>query len=130
MDYRLYPEAQPLSVLAEWNAPGVPFTHAVGHSLLGHFIVWSEPTNEFGVLHPLVNAFKNYGPFESVDAFRDQVLDDPDFTAYVLRPDHVAAIRELIGDAGDGQVYIPAPLPTLGGSDADRKSTRLNSSHS
>lgn len=118
MDYRLYPTPQPLSVLAEWNAPGVPFTHVVGDSVLGHFLVWSEPTNEFGVLHPLVNAFKNYGPFDSLDAFREAVLDDPDFAAYVLRPDHVAALRDLLGDVGEGQVYIPAPLPVLGGSDA------------
>lgn len=118
MDYILYPTTQPLSVLAEWNAPGAPFTHVVGYSALGHFIVWSQPTNEFGVLHPLVNAFKNYGSFESVDAFRTQILEDPDFIAYVLRPDHVAAIRALVGDLGTGQVYIPAPLPALGGSDA------------
>jgi len=118
MSYRLYPTPQPLSVLGEWNAPGVPFTHVVGDSVLGHFVVWSQPSNEFGVLHPLVNAFKNYGPFESVDAFREAVLDDPDFAACVLRPDHVAELRELLGDVGDGQVYIPAPLPALGGNDA------------
>ena len=118
MSYRLYLTPQPLSVLGEWNAPGVPFTHVVGDSVLGHFVVWSQPSNEFGVLHPLVNAFKNYGPFGSVDAFREAVLDDPDFAAYVLRPDHVAELRELLGDVGDGQVYIPAPLPALGGSDA------------
>lgn len=118
MDYCLYSEPQPLSVLAEWNAPDVAFTHLVGYSLLGHFIVWSEPTNDFGVVHPLAKAFKNYGPFESLYAFREHVLDDPDFAAYVLRPEHVAAIRELLGEPGDGQVYIPAPLPIMGGSDA------------
>nr|WP_232542168.1 T6SS immunity protein Tdi1 domain-containing protein [Nocardia bovistercoris] len=74
-------------------------------------------SSEFAVLHTYRAAAKGYGAFGDVAEFADEVLRDPGFAGYVLRNDHVAAIRELLGPLADEQVYIATPYPFLGGSE-------------
>jgi hypothetical protein len=104
--------------LGSWERHLAPFTHVVGYSGLGHFFLHDENTGDFAVFHPFKRAYKNYGPFESVAAFRSAVLDDEGFAEYVLRLSHQAQIRERLGELGEEEVYIPQPYPFLGGTDA------------
>jgi hypothetical protein len=118
MPIRIYSSPQPIAVLPPWEGNVGPFTHVIGHSVLGHFFLWSEASGEFGVLYPLQKSFKNYGVFASQDAFVDEVLESPSFQAAVLPPDLISAIEARIGSAEGMHVYYPVPYPFLGGGGA------------
>lgn len=117
MTYRLFPQAEPVSVLGCWEPNLSPFTHVVGYSFLGHFFLTNVEIHEFAVLHPFRRAYKSYGRFDSVDEFEDVILKDPGFDEYVLKLRHQAAIRAAVGELGNDEVYIPEPYPFLGGSE-------------
>ncbi len=102
------------------------FTHVVGYSGLGHFFLYDEKSNEYAVLYPFRQAYKSYGKFESVAAFDAAVLSDVDFTEYVLKPGHQAAIQERLGPLQAEQVYIPNPYPFLGGGEEPETYTKGN----
>ncbi|WP_153348061.1 T6SS immunity protein Tdi1 domain-containing protein [Nocardia aurantia] len=93
------------------------FDTVVGYSDLGHIFLAGRDTGEHGVLHPYRSAAKSYGIFADTTRFVSEVVQDPGFVAYVLQPDHVAAIRDLLGPLGPEQVYIPQPYPFLGGTE-------------
>jgi hypothetical protein len=116
MSIRLYSEPQPIAVLPPWEGNVGVFTHIIGHSVLGHFFLWSEPTGEYGVLYPVQKAFKSYGVFESRDAFVSDVLESPSFQEAVLPAELIAAIQSRLGEAEGMHVYYPLPYPFLGGS--------------
>ncbi|WP_136609850.1 T6SS immunity protein Tdi1 domain-containing protein [Sinomonas albida] len=95
---------------------GDAFTHAIGYSALGHVFVVNESSMEFGVYHPFKAASKNYGPFDSVQAFQAAVLEDEGFRVFVLEPDLQAQVVGRLGQLGDGEVFYPVPYPFVGGS--------------
>jgi Domain of unknown function (DUF1851) len=108
----------PADTLGPWATAFPDYDEVVGYSSLGHFFLRAAATQEYIVLYPLRGAAKSYGEYDSVEAFEAEVLQDEGFTAYVLRPDHVDEIAARLGALGDDEVYIPAPFPFLGGSDA------------
>jgi len=56
----------------------------------------------------------------------DDVLDEPGFQDYVLRPDHVAKLRKRLGALKPDEIYIPEPYPFLGGSEEPATYSRGN----
>lgn len=117
MTYRLLPEFEPVSILGCWKPNVAPFTHVVGYSNLGHFFLLNVANDEFAVLYPFRQAYKNYGKFTSIDEFESAILKDQGFSEYVLQPRHQAAIESVAGKLGESEVYIPQPYPFLGGSE-------------
>ena len=117
MTYSILPSPKPISSLGCWESQLPHFTEVVGYSWLGHFFLKNAQTNEFAVLHPFRQAYKNYGNFKSVVEFELSVLADESFSEYVLKPKHQLAIKALIGELGQEEVYIPTPYPFLGGNE-------------
>lgn len=107
----------PAKRLGCWTSHFPEHNEIVGYSSLGHFFLRSKASKDYIVLHPYRKAAKSYGAFDSVRAFQKAVLDDEGFSAYVLRPDHVAEISRRLGALKKDEVYIPAPYPFLGGSE-------------
>jgi hypothetical protein len=115
--YRLIPP-RASDAIGRW-AKGFPdYPEIVGYSLLGHFFLRDPATHDYIVLHPFQWAAKSYGSHASVEAFERDVLQEPGFAQFVLRSEHVAAIRRRLGAPGDDAIYIPEPYPFLGGSEA------------
>jgi len=94
------------------------YTQVVGYSSLGHVFMRSVDTDEYIVLHPFKKGAKNYGEFQSVEDFEEQILAEPSFGAFVLNSEHVTNIKERLGPLTKEQVYIPAPYPFLGGDES------------
>lgn len=126
MTYHLLPKPEPISILGCWEPHLAPFTDVAGYSGLGHFFLFDSKSGEFAVLHPFHQAYKSYGKFVSVAAFESEILKDPGFSEYVLKPDHQAAIQLLIGKRKTDEVYIPEPYPFVGGSEAPETYSKGN----
>ena len=94
------------------------FSDVVGYSALGDLFVRDPDTNEYAVVYLHRHGFpaKRYGPYDSVDRFESEVLEDPAFVDYCLKPDSVRQLAERVGELGDSEVYFPVPFPCLGGS--------------
>lgn len=107
----------PAAKIGCWARHFPKYDQIVGYSNLGHFFLRASKDNEYIVLHPFKKAAKSYGQHSSNAAFENEVLKDPGFADYVLRPDHVAAIRKRLGPLKAGEIYIPQPYPFIGGSD-------------
>jgi hypothetical protein len=105
------------SSLENWPQVQRVFSTVIGYSGLGHVFLRSD-ANEYAVLHPFRTAYKNYGYFASRTEFELAILRDDDFAAIVLQHSHQDAIRELLGPLEEGEVYIPAPYPFLGGDES------------
>jgi hypothetical protein len=108
---------KPMSELECWDKQFKKFDTIVGYSNLGHFFMHASKRNEYAVLHPFKKAAKSYGVFASTAAFEKDLLKDPGFAEYVLRPEHVALVKKRVGALKSGEIYIPAPYPFLGGSE-------------
>jgi hypothetical protein len=93
------------------------YDEVVGYSVLGHVFMRASEDHDYAVLHPFRNTAKSYGAFADTNAFEEQLLYDPGFAEYVLRPAHVAEVRKHVGPLGNEEVYIPTPYPFIGGSD-------------
>jgi hypothetical protein len=109
---------QSSEALGPWAPHFARFSEVVGYSSLGHFFLRDPSSNEYIVLHPFKRAAKSYGVHNSVGDFEAAVLKDAGFAEYVLRPAHVEAIAKRLGDLAPDEIYIPAPYPFLGGSEA------------
>ena len=94
------------------------FSDVVGYSALGDIFVRDPDTGEYAVVYLHRHGFpaKRYGPYDSVDRFQLEVLDDPAFAEYCLKPDSVSQLSERVGELEDSEVYFPQPFPCLGGS--------------
>ena len=103
--------------LGPWASAFPAYEEIVGYSLLGHFFMRNPNTSDYMVLHPFKGAAKSYGPHDSVEDFEREVLNEPGFSSYVLRDEHVAAIHQRLGAPGEDQIYIPEPYPFLGGTE-------------
>ncbi len=108
----------PTSEIGGWAAHFAKYDQIAGYSIFGHFFLRSEADNDYLVLHPFKKAAKSYGSFPNVVAFEEAILKDPGFSAYVLRPSHAAAVTQLLGPLDEGEIYIPAPYPFQGGTEA------------
>ena len=99
-----YALIEPKSVdnLGCWAPALAPMDQVFGYSALGHVFLRNTHTNEYFVLHPFKRASKGYGVFASIDAFKRDVLDEPGFQDYVLRPDHVPTVE---GDSNENAGY-------------------------
>jgi hypothetical protein len=109
---------QPTTDLGCWEPHFRRYDRIVGHSVLGHFFLRSTANNEYLVLHPFLKAGKSYGTFATPQEFEKQLLQEPSFQAFVLRPEHVQAVHQRVGVLEPDQIYIPKPYPMIGGSDA------------
>jgi hypothetical protein len=89
----------------------------VGYSVLGDFFLRASENNEYAVLHPFAKTIKSYGVFPNPFAFEKAVLRNAGFVQQVLRADHVAEVRNLVGPIQKNEVFIPKPYPFVGGSD-------------
>jgi hypothetical protein len=116
VNYFLLDDPAPVSALGCWEGELSAFTHIIGYSGLGHFFLHDKRSGEFGVCHPFLKAYKNYGAFPSVSDFERQILRDEGFSEFVLRPDLQAEIEARAGSLDRQEIYIPAPYPFLGGS--------------
>lgn len=107
----------PASRIGCWEQHFSKYDTIVGYSNLGHFFLRASTDNEYIVLHPFKKAAKSYGTFPATSDFENSVLKDSGFSEYVLRPDHVSAIRKRLGLLRKEEIYIPQPYPFVGGSD-------------
>lgn len=107
----------PSEELGCWADRFAKYDTIVGYSVLGHFFLRSSADNEYAVLHPFRKSAKAYGVFPNAFAFEKAVLRNAGFVEQVLRPEHVAAVRELVGPIKKNEVFIPKPYPFVGGSD-------------
>ena len=105
-----------IDYLGCWEGNTNQFNEIVGYSYLGHIFLHSTETNEYSVLHPFKRALKNYGEFESLNAFESQILKDEGFIEYVLEPAHLEAVTKFVGPLENEEVYYPCPYPMVGGS--------------
>jgi hypothetical protein len=108
---------KPTTALECWHTHYKKFDTIVGYSNLGHFFLRASSNNEYIVLHPFKKAAKSYGVFANVAAFEKDLLKEPGFASFVLRPDHVETIKKRLGPLKENEVYIPTPYPSLGGSE-------------
>ncbi|MFI9503532.1 T6SS immunity protein Tdi1 domain-containing protein [Nocardia sp. NPDC052566] len=115
--FRLVGPYQLADAMPEWEPHFPQFDTVFGYSDLGHVFLRNGRTRDYAILHPYIASAKDYGRFIEITDFVAEVLLDPGFAEYVLRPSHVAAIRELHGPLVDDEVYIAAPYPFLGGSE-------------
>lgn len=86
------------------------FDTVVGYSDLGHIFLAGRTTGEHGVLYPFKSAAKSYGTFGDTAEFVNEVVREPGFADYVLQPDHVAAIRDLLGPLGPERFTSLSPI--------------------
>ena len=112
--------------IEDWAAQFPKYDTIVGYSVLGHFFMRASGDLEYMVLHPFKKAAKSYGVFESLAVFERTILQDPAFAEYVMRPEHVAAVRKRVGRLKEEEIYIPHPYPFLGGSDAPETYSKGN----
>ncbi|MFH5877743.1 T6SS immunity protein Tdi1 domain-containing protein [Arthrobacter sp. NA-172] len=109
----------PVEELGGWSPIQEAFTHVFGFSGLGHLFLLNAGTSEYAVHHPLVNAYKSYGSFDSCDSFERSILMDSVSESLVLRLDLQQEIATRLGPLQRDQVYIPTPYPFLGGDEND-----------
>ncbi|MET8777035.1 T6SS immunity protein Tdi1 domain-containing protein [Nocardia sp. NPDC050713] len=116
--FQLIGQRPVVEAMPAW-APHFPqFDLVFGYSDLGHTFLVNSQSGECAVLHPYRAAAKGYGAFADPAEFADRVLREQGFADYVLRTEHVARIRDLLGPLAPEQVYIATPYPFLGGSEA------------
>ncbi|MBF6327387.1 DUF1851 domain-containing protein [Nocardia transvalensis] len=103
--------------IPSWAPHFAHFDSVVGYSSLGHAFLANLQSGDYAVLYPYRAGATGYGPFVSPWEFADQVLTEPRFADFVLRPDHVSEICDRIGPLAIGQVYVATPYPFLGGTE-------------
>jgi len=123
--YRIF-SSRSSQEIARWAKEFPDFREIVGYSLLGHFFLRNPDSQEYIVLHPFKGAAKSYGVHASVEDFEKNVLNEPGFSLYVLRPDHVSEICNLLGPLEEDEIYIPEPYPFLGGTQAPETYSKGN----
>lgn len=116
--YFLYNSPQTLDDFGGWSGNVGEFDLVLGHSLLGHAFVLNSKSDEYAVLYPFRQAYKQYGQFSNLAEFKSCILDDSGFAEYVLRPSHIGRITDKLGPLSEEQVYIPLPYPHLGGDES------------
>jgi hypothetical protein len=93
-----------------------PFTLVVGHTHFGDLLLRSPQTGEFGILAQGSCTLFNTGYFDETE-FRSSYVSDPGIVAHILRPSDVSALESRLGPLQALQIFLPVPIPALGGSD-------------
>jgi hypothetical protein len=116
--YRLFSHPRSISELGCWERHLADYTYIVGYSALGVIFLMDERSKEYLLLDPLLDVAGNAracGSFDSLEAFERSVLKDDAIAQFWLRPARVEELARLHGPLDELQVYIPLPLPFLGG---------------
>ncbi|MFF0491204.1 hypothetical protein ACWDSJ_22370 [Nocardia sp. NPDC003482] len=116
--FRLIEPVPTAEAIPSWARHFAHFDSVVGYSSLGHAFLANLDTGDYAILYPYRAGATGYGPFVSVWEFADQVLTEPRFADFVLRPDHVSEICDRLGPLAAGQVYAAKPYPFQGGNEA------------
>lgn len=119
MTYRLYSEPLAMTeVLDAWVGNLENFTHIVGQSAVGHIFAFDPARNEYGLVYPLLQRMKNYGPFASVGEFEAKILADSYVRDVIFEGAALPSVVERVGPLQPNEVYFPVPYPFLGGTGA------------
>lgn len=120
MEIDLYKIIKPVSseAVGNWIKSYPNYRDIIGYSNLGHIFLFSPHNSDYAIFYPYKSAAKSYGSFDSVIEFERQVLLEPGFLEYVLKPDHVKEIRRRLGSLNADEVYIAQPYPFLGGDES------------
>ena len=115
-----YKLIEPVSseAIGHWIKDYPLYEKIIGYSSLGHVFLFSPSQSDYVVYYPFQAAAKSYGTFDSASEFEKEILQDEDFSEYVLRPDHVQEIIKAVGTLSEDEVYIPQPYPFLGGDES------------
>lgn len=117
MTYRLYSEPLPVTeVLDCWVGNLENFTHVVGQSAVGHVFAHDPARQEYGLVYPLQQRMKNYGPFVDVREFEARILRDAYVQDVIFQGPAVNDAVRRLGPLAPNEVLYPVPYPFLGGS--------------
>ena len=116
-NYRLI-EPVNSDAVGHWIKDYPQYEQIIGYSSLGHVFLFSPSQSDYVVYHPFKAAAKSYGAFDSTSEFEKEILQDKDFSEYVLKPDHIKNIVKVIGTLGESEVYIPQPYSFVGGDES------------
>jgi hypothetical protein len=116
--YRLLSEPRNKDCLGALANRFGAFSDVVGYSALGDIFLRDPDTSNYVVVYLNRHGLpaKKYGPYDSVDQFRSEVLEDSALSEYCLKPESVGKLRDRVGSLEDSEVYFPQPFPCLGGS--------------
>ena len=93
------------------------FSLVVGCSNFGDLFLRDPELGEFAILVVSTVELVDTGEVTEV-GFRQQLLTNAEVVRTLLRPDAASTIAERIGNLQPGEVFIPVPHPSIGGSGA------------
>ena len=111
---------KPLAVdacLSCWARHMGRFSEVAGYTSFGDVFLRDPESGQYAVLCPISGERFPTDIYDR-DTFRDEFLTDPGIIERFARPDDVAELEKRFGKLKQEEVYIPAPLPFLGGSGA------------
>lgn len=119
--YHLLDNPKSVEILGCWANYTGQYTQVVGYTILGSIILYSPSSQEYLVLHPRINGnnAKQYGKYESLCAFEDEILKDKEFIQFCISPFSENDINNLIHSHGaplEEEAFYPCPDPAIGGS--------------
>jgi len=119
-DKEYYKIIEPVSsdAIGHWVKDYPRYENIIGYSSLGLIFLFSPSQSDYIVYYPFSAAAKSYGTFDSISEFEKEILQDEDFSEYVLKPDHVQKLMKAVGSLSEDEVYIPQPYPFLGGNES------------
>jgi hypothetical protein len=91
------------------------FQSVEGHSYFGDLFLRDPRSGEYAILLNQKLELVASGELER-SGFRQQILENSDVVAQVLRPADLVTLMERLGEPGEDVVFFPVPLPCLGGS--------------
>ena len=122
MIYKLFDKPENVEdVFGCWLGHLGQYKHVLGYTATGSIILFSPDSNEYLIFYPSMpgNNSKNYGVFESLQEFKNFILDDsafPEYGLYPINPEDLPKLEERLGQLENNQIYYPTLDPALGGS--------------
>jgi hypothetical protein len=93
------------------------FSQVAGHTSFGDVFLLDPDTGQYAVLTPITGERFPADIYDR-DTFLNGFLTDSGIIERFARPDDVAKLKKRLGPLKEEEVYLPAPLPGLGGSGA------------
>jgi hypothetical protein len=93
------------------------FSQVAGHTSFGDVFLLDPDTGQYAVLTPITGERFPTDIYDR-DRLLNEFLTDPGIIERFARPDDVAKLKKRLGPLKKEEVYLPAPLPGLGGSGA------------
>jgi hypothetical protein len=116
--FYLFKKPPPVELsLSCWARHMGRFSKVAGYTSFGDVFLLDPDSGQYAVLCPISGERFPTDVYDR-DTFRDEFLTDPGIIERFARPDDVAALEKRLGKLKQEEVYIPAPLPFLGGSGA------------